>query len=374
LCYDLRHVRVLVDYRPALSQRTGVGEFARSLGAALRREMPPTDRLTLFSSSWKDRLSPLSLPGAEVVDRRIPVHVLNFLWHWAEWPPVEALAGHVDVAQSLHPLLLPARRAVRFITVHDLDFLDHPERTSGEIRRDYPKLARSHARRADGVLVPSNYTASQVVSRLGVAADRVTVFPPVILSGRPRTEPPPGGPVLFVGTLEPRKNVAGLLAAYARLVASHADMPQLVLVGRVPAAEESALSAAAAANSRLELRGYLPDKERARLYRVASMLVLPSFDEGFGIPVVEAMSAGVPVVVSNRGSLPEIAGDAGLVVDPDDPAALASAMERVLTDADLRRRMTDAGFRRARTFDAAAAARRVLDAYRAAIDRQRNRR
>jgi glycosyltransferase involved in cell wall biosynthesis len=372
VCYDLRHVRVLLDYRPALRQRTGVGEFARSLGTALLRELAATDRLTLFSSSWKDRLPPSSLPGAEVVDSRIPVRLLNFLWHRAQWPPVEFLAGPVDVAQSLHPLLLPARRAVRFVTIHDLDFLDHPERTSAEIRRDYPALARRHASRADGVLVPSAYTASQVVSRLGVAADRVTVFPPFIPSAQPRAEPPRGGPVLFVGTLEPRKNVAGLLAAYERLVASHADMPQLVLVGRVPHAEEAALSAAAAANSRIELRGYLPDKERARLYQVASMLVLPSFEEGFGIPVVEAMAAGVPVVVSNRGSLPEIAGGAGLVVDPDDPAALASAMLRVLTDRALRQRMIVAGFDRMRRLDPAAAARRVLDAYRAAVDRRRS--
>lgn len=365
-------MRVIVDYRPALRERTGVGEFARSLGKALLGELSSTDRLTLFSSSWKDRLPPSSLPGAEIVDSRIPVRLLNFLWHRAGWPPVETLAGRVDVAQSLHPLLLPARRAARFITIHDLDFLDHPERTAGEVRRDYAGLAKSHAARADGVLVPSAYTASQVISRLGVAPDRVTVFPPFIFSGKPRAEPPPGGPILFVGTLEPRKNVRGLLAGYERLVASQPDMPQLVLVGRLPPAEEPSFTAAAAASSRVEVRGYVPDKERTRLYQVASMLVLPSFEEGFGIPVVEAMATGVPVIVSNRGSLPEIAGDAALVVDPDDPAALASAMQRVLADSALRRRMIDAGYQRVRTFDPAAAARRVLDAYRAALGRRRS--
>ena len=129
-------MRVLVDYRPALRHRTGVGEFARALASALPGAMSSGDRLTLFSSSWKDRLPASPLPGAQVIDRRIPVRLLNLMWHRAGWPPIERLAGPVDVAQSLHPLLLPARHAARFVTVHDLDFLDHPERASAEIRRD----------------------------------------------------------------------------------------------------------------------------------------------------------------------------------------------------------------------------------------------
>jgi glycosyltransferase involved in cell wall biosynthesis len=122
---------------------------------------------------------------------------------------------------------------------------------------------------------------------------------------------------------------------------------------------------------RIDLRGYVSDDERASLYRAASMLVLPSFEEGFGLPVMEAMAAGVPVVVSNRGALPDVAGDAALVVDPDDRAGLAAAMERVLSDGDLRRRMADAGLRRVRAFDPSAAARDVLAAYRAAVERRR---
>ncbi len=364
-------MRVLVDYRPALRQRTGVGEFARALGSALLGVLPAGDRLTLFSSSWKDRLPRSTLAGADVADRRIPVRMLNLLWHRVEWPPVEMLAGRIDVAQSLHPLLLPARRALRFITIHDLDFLDHPERVSAEIRRDYPRLARSHARRADGILVPSAYTASQVSSRLGVEPGRLTVFPPVAVECRPRQEPGPGGPILFVGTIEPRKNVAGLVAAYARLLAMTPDAPPLVLAGRAAPGADEAYAAAGPARARVEARGYVADEERERLYRTASMLVLPSFEEGFGLPVVEAMAVGLPVVTSNRGSLPEVAGDAALLVDPADVAGLAAAMQRVLTDPDLRRRMIAAGLARVRAFDPAGAANRVLEAYRAAVARRR---
>ena len=137
-----------MDYRPALRERTGVGEYVHELASALARRLGPEDSLALFSSSWRDRLADDAVPGADTIDRRIPVRVLNFAWHRFEWPPIERLAGTVDVAHSIHPLLMPSRAAGQLVTIHDLDFLDHPERTRGEIRRDYAGLAPSHARRA----------------------------------------------------------------------------------------------------------------------------------------------------------------------------------------------------------------------------------
>jgi alpha-1,3-rhamnosyl/mannosyltransferase len=175
-----------------------------------------------------------------------------------------------------------------------------------------------------------------------------------------------------VGTIEPRKNVTGLIAAYERLLAVMPNAPHLVLAGAVAPGAQSLLRASSTATARIESRGYVPDDQLKALYQSASMLVLPSFEEGFGIPVAEAMSIGVPVVVSNRGSLRETAGDAALTVDPDDHAALAAAMQRVLHDEPLRRRMVEAGITRARAHDPAAAARRVLDAYRGALAQRRS--
>src|SRR5512145_1238155 len=122
-----------MDYRPALRQRTGVGEYAHRLASALVGRLPATDELVLFSSSWKDRLTPGIVPGATVVDSRVPVKVLNYAWHRLEWPPVEWLAGSVDVAHALHPLMIPARNAAQVVTIYDLYFLDHPEGTAAEI-------------------------------------------------------------------------------------------------------------------------------------------------------------------------------------------------------------------------------------------------
>src|SRR5262245_4548333 len=117
-------MRILVDYRPALRARTGVGEYIRQLVHAYTAVFP--DEMTVFTSSWKDRPSPTTSAElrAHVIDRRVPVGVLNYLWHRLEWPPVEAMAGRADVVHAAHPLLIPSRRAAQVVTIHDLFFLD----------------------------------------------------------------------------------------------------------------------------------------------------------------------------------------------------------------------------------------------------------
>jgi len=372
VCYDSARVRILIDYRPALGQRTGVGEYVHGLATALQARLSSPDSLTVFSSSWKDRLADDSVPGARHVDLRVPVRVLNYAWHRLEWPPIESLAGPFDVVHSLHPLLMPSRRAARVVTVHDLYFLDSPSSTAGEIRRDYVALAADHVRRADGVVVNSNHTKRQVVERFHVDAERVTVCLPAAPAWPRRDEPSVPGPVLFVGTVEPRKNVPGLLRAYSELVARRPDAPALILAGRLPADGIGALlQLEPAIAGRVRAMGYVSDAERQRLYRQASMLVMPSFDEGFGIPALEAMTTGVPVVAARRGALPEVVGDAGLLVEIEDPGALAAAMERVLTDAGVRRQLADAGVRRAAQFVWDTSAASLYDAYRAALVRRR---
>lgn len=362
-------MRLLLDYRPALREPTGVGEFVHQLAGALLRLDGEPVRLTLFSSSWKDRLRTVP-PGARAVDRRVPVRVLNWLWHRLEWPPVEVLARDAfDAVVSPHPLLVPSRSAAQVVTVHDLDFLDHPERGRREIRRDYPTLAGAHARRADRVLVPSRYTARLVEARLGVPSDRIALVPNGAPPWPPRAAAPKDGYILYVGTLAPRKNIAGLLAAYRVLLDRGSEAPDLVLAGRAEAAVQPALAALRRPPlaGRVRHLGYVPPDRRRALYEGAALLVLPSFDEGFGLPVVEAMTVGVPVVASNRGALPEVVGQAGVLVDPDDPAALADAMARVLADAVLARRLVEDGFEEARRFSWTASARALYEACRQAV-------
>jgi glycosyltransferase involved in cell wall biosynthesis len=370
-------MRILLDYRPALKTRSGVGEWVHELARALielgRRRTgsaAPVD-LTLFTSSWKDRLSPAAreeLLGARVVDRRVPVSWLNLSWNRLGWPAVESLAGRgFDVVLSPHPLLLPARGGLKAMTIHDLDFLDHPERTRAEIRRDYPVLVREHAARADLVVVVSEHTAGQVERRLGVPRERMVLcgsgVPAWALATPPRSNPHREGHLLFVGTLEARKNIKGLLDAYRLLVSRMPDAPKLVIVGRETpeSADWKDDARTGTLSGRVEIRGYVSETERREAYLGARMLILPSFHEGFGIPALEAMALGIPVVASNRGALPEVVGDAGLLVDPHDASEIAHAIGRVLDDERLSRDCAVRGLRRARDFTWESSAARLLD-------------
>ncbi len=362
-----------MDYRPALRQRTGVGEYVHEIAAALGRALRDGDTLTLFSSSWKDRLATAPLPHVDVVDAHVPVRVLNLAWHHLRWPWVETLSGPIDVTHSPSPLMVPSRYAARVITIHDLDFLDHPERTRAEIRRDYGLLARSHARAADGVVVVSAYTADEVVRRLGVARRRVTICSPGAPAWQPRPVPQPGGPILFMGTLEPRKNVGTLLKAYARLVSAFPNVPRLVLAGGATDAAAGWLREIREPPlaGRVEHLGYVPSGQRYELYSRASMLVLPSHLEGFGLPVLEAMTVGVPVIVSRRGALPEVVGNAGTVIEPDDQAGLCEAMRRYLFEPAAAAEARARGLARARAYSWDASASTLYGAYAEAIGRKR---
>jgi glycosyltransferase involved in cell wall biosynthesis len=377
-------VRVLIDYRPALRERSGAGEYTHQLVRALLRATAQPLDLTLFSSSWKDRLVPDSdVTGAAIVDCRVPVRLLNLAWHRFGWPSAETLTGRpFDVTHSSHPLLFPARDAAQVITIHDLNFLSHPEFTRAEIRRDYPPLARGHAQRADAILTPSAFTAVEIARQFGVGRERIAVCPPGAPDWAPRAAAPRDGYILFFGTLEPRKNVGGLLDAYERLVAGPAeaghyerDLPDLVLAGRAGVDARPWLDRIARPPlaGRVRHIGYVDPADRQALYAGARLLVMPSFDEGFGLPVLEAMTVGVPVVAASRGSLPEVLGDAGPLVDPAQPADIAAAIDRVLSDAAYASGCVARGLARAREFRWDRTAERVVDTYRQAIERRARR-
>jgi glycosyltransferase involved in cell wall biosynthesis len=367
-------MRIVIDYRPALRARSGVGESVHQTARALAHRYPE-DSLTLFTSSWKDRPDPGLTDGwrgARVSDHRFPVRLLNFAWHRLEWPPVELVTrDRYDVAFSPHPLLLPTRHAAQVVMVHDLDFLRHPERTLREIRRDYPRLAGPHARRAHRVIVPSKYTGAEVAAQLGVPSRRIAVCPPGAPAWREpvRARASSDGYILFVGTLEPRKNVGALLEAYGRLLTRRPALPKLVLAGSGGPDAQPWLDAIGRAPlaGHVEHIGYVREHDRQRVYSGARLLVLPSHEEGFGMPALEAMSLGIPVVAAGRGALPEVVGDAGLLVAPDDVESIVDAVDRMLSDDGVAEAMGRRGLERARHFQWTHTAEAFHDAFAEAI-------
>jgi len=303
--------------------------------------------------------------------------MLNWSWHRLGWPPMETLArGQYDVAHSPSPMLMPARRAARVITIHDLDFLQHPERARDEVKRDYGPLVRRHATAAEGVIVPSAHVKGLVAELLGLPPERISVCPQGGPGWAPAPGFKPGNPsgryVLFVGTLEARKNVHGLLDAYAALATRWPEAPLLVLAGRRTEDSDRWLEAASRPPlaGRVDYRGYVPESSKRELYEGAKLLVLPSFDEGFGMPVVEAMSLGVPVVCSDSGALPEVCGGAALLVDANDRGSISQAIERVLVGPELAERLGERGLARAAQFTWERTAAMTREAYAGAVARK----
>ncbi|MFN7980002.1 MAG: glycosyltransferase family 1 protein [Vicinamibacterales bacterium] len=375
-------VRVLVDYRPALRARTGIGEYVHQLAAALAGLPEGAPDVTVFAASWRDRVTAearAALAGTRIVERPLPVGALRWSWHHLGVPPVEWLAGPHDVAHSPTPLLLPAARAAQVVTLFDLHFLTAPDQATDVAQRDFARRVRDHARRADHVVAGSTQAAALAASELGVARERVTVTPlgaPAwALDVARQRAGQPGRILLFVGTLEPRKNLGLLLDAYEQLRTRRPDAPPLVIAGG-PGPGSEAWTARAAAPplaGHVRVLGYVPDDTRRALFADARALVLPSVDEGFGLPVLEAMACGVPAVVSPVGPMPDLVGDGGLVAPLADVAAWTDALEACLDDARVRH-LGARGAARAAAYSWRATATATLQAYRAAIAARAERR
>jgi glycosyltransferase involved in cell wall biosynthesis len=354
----------LVYYR----RESGIGQYIVHLARWLPRLDPGTAYTLLHSR--KDGANLADAPNARRADLWTPSH--NRFEQWAL--PVELARLRFDLLHS--PDFIPPFRGRfrRVITVHDLTFLRYPEFLTAESRRHYNgQIARAVAI-ADHILADSHATQADLVERLGVPAGKISV---VWLAANPRFRSHPDAPsvlgrlglppryLLFVGTFEPRKNVAGLLRAYRGLADRDADAPPLVLCGRRGWLFDETIGQIDKLGLRervifLEAPG---DEDLAAIYNGASALVLPSYYEGFGLPVLEAMACATPVIISDRGSLPEIAGDAALVVNPDDVEALTGAIARVLSDEDFRADLKRKGLARAAEFSWERCARETLAVY-----------
>ncbi|HEY3080133.1 MAG TPA: glycosyltransferase family 1 protein [Chloroflexota bacterium] len=290
--------------------------------------------------------------------------------------PVEAARGRLDLLHGLAyavPRLAPCPTVV---TVHDLSFLRFPELFRGPNRLYLGAVTRMSVARARKVIAVSGSTKRELVELLGVPPERVEVIPNGL---EPHFRPLPhdeverfrrarGLPerfVLHVGTLEPRKNVPLLVGAYARL--RRRGLPHALVLAGGRGWLYDAIFAEVKARGLAEdvlFPGFIPEGEQPLWYNAAAAFAYPSVYEGFGLPPLESMACGTPVVVANSSSLPEVVGEAGLTVDPGDEAGLAEALGRLIEDGALRDRLRGAGLERAKLFDWNDVARRTVAVYR----------
>lgn len=361
-------LRVGVDATSLLLTPTGVGVFTGEVIAGLgRRATSQQVALSAYAVSWRGRhdLGALVGPDVTVVTRPMAARPLRVAWRHSDLPPIEWWTGPLDVVHGTNFVVPPTRRAAAVVTVHDLTPVHFPELSTPDTLQ-YPTLVRRAARRGAWVHTPSAFVAEEVRDWLGPDIDPeqvVTVANGVTpmaggVPGRGRIRAGLGEDaryVLALGTIEPRKDLPTLVTAFDRMVGVGTtvdDAPWLVLAGPDGwgvEALEAALSRAGHAD-RVRRLGWVSAADRADLLAGAAVVAYPSVYEGFGLIPLEAMSAGVPVVCSSAGPLPEVVGDAAVLVAPRDPDALASALTRVLTDADTTARLVAAGRHRVEGF------------------------
>jgi glycosyltransferase involved in cell wall biosynthesis len=354
----------------------GIGSYLRELVPAVA-EAAPDLRISLFHARF-DRAEPPEpwMRGFEVLDLPQGIRTLYPTWALAGRPALPSAIGASDVIHAPSPAAVPppARGQRLVVTVHDLAFRVYPELFPRAWRTLYRLGVRRAARRADAIVTPSRSTAMDLASMAGVAGDRIRVIPlapslpltgadPQSVLARLRLPPQY---LLFVGTLEPRKNLVRLVRAYRRAV-REASLPHaLVLAGPLGWRSDPLLrEVRVPGRGEVILTGRTSPEELDALFRGAAAFAYPSLYEGFGLPVAEAMARGVPTIVSTASSLPEVAGDAAIAVQPRSVIDLAGAIERVLGDPALAARLSAAGRERAASLSWDRTARATIEVYRA---------
>ena len=295
--------------------------------------------------------------------------------------PLALRREQVDLLHAMAfvaPLLAPCPTVV---TIFDLSFVFYPQAFKPFKRLYLQLMTRLSAHRARRVIAISEHTRRDVITCLGVSATNVCAVPcgvdPTLTPVSPaeaatfrRDRGLPERFVLFLGTIEPRKNVPHLIDAFADLTATDLSDTYLIIAGGRGWMAESAFARVEerGVQDRVRFVGYVPEAEKRLWYGAATCFCYPSLYEGFGLPPLEAMACGTPVIVSNSSSLPEVVGDAGMIVPPDDRPALREALHKLLSDPRLREQLRAKGLARARRFSWAEAARQTARVYRQALE------
>jgi glycosyltransferase involved in cell wall biosynthesis len=365
-------VRVGIDVYQAGFAYGGVSRYVRGLVPALAGA-GPTDHFTLVSNYFRPRevLWRHDRPNVCVRTLRVPRRLMQACWDHLAWPPIETLVGPVDVFHGTHFVLPATRAARRVLTVHDVMFLRHPEYFSNRSlnERWHSRELRGALDRADLVLADSTCTREDIADLLGFDRARIRVVHAgvedefFVREGDPRGAEVRrryrlDGPylVFLVGTPEPRKNLARTVEAARR----GAPGVPLVIIGPV-----AAITALLQGDSQgIRCLGLIPDTDLPLVLHGAEVALYPSLYEGFGFPALEALAAGVPLITSDRSALPEVVGNAAVLVNPESAEEMAQAIRSLLNDTERRRKLIAQGRARAKELSWDHAARQVLAVYR----------
>lgn len=372
--------RIAIDYTPAFEQSGGIGRYVRELTAALAG-LDDANAYRLFVAGAAARALPPA-PAANFQWRptAITPRWLARIWHRARLPlPVEAFTGAVNLFHATDfalPSTLPTTRTL--LTVHDLSFVRVPEAASPPLKAYLDAVVPRSIKRADHILADSQATKNDLIDLYKTPADKITVLysgvdqrfrrvseQRILNSTRSKYGLADFSFVLSVGTVQPRKNYSRVIRALAELRATGHDL-RYAIAGAKGWLEEEMQQTIAISEMEdyVHLLGQVDDEDLPALYSASRMLLTPSLYEGFGLPILEAMACGAPVITSNISSLPEVAGDAAVLVDPVDAAAIRDAIALVESDAALREQLIKQGYRQTEKFSWQRSAAQLLSVYR----------
>ena len=358
--------RIAIDYTPAYEQGGGIGRYVRELTKALALRDQRTDYRLFVAGAKPSALPPSPSANFHWRHTRLSPRWLARLWQRARFPlPVDVFTGKVDLFHATDFVLPPTMPATRtLLTVHDLSFVRVPDAAEPSLRSYLDLVVPRSVRRADHILADSHATKADLVELYETDADKITVlycgvdehFSPSSDSAEMRAVLARNGLnygeyLLSVGTVQPRKNYRRVILALRELRDRDIDL-HYAIVGGSGWLEDDMYQAIKERDmeDRVHLLGFVADDELPAIYCGARALVSVSLYEGFGLPVLEAMACGTPVITSNLSSLPEVAGEAGILVDPLDTHAIGDAINRLVTDAQLGDRLINLGFQRVREF------------------------
>jgi len=332
---DTHPLRVTLDATPLLGSRTGIGRYVQALAHQL--SAAPGLALAATAFTLRSGQRPADLPLAVGWHRRrVSARLLQASWRHTGFPPVEWLAGAADVFHATNFVLPPSRSARGVVTIHDLSFLRYPEVVSASSGR-YRELVPLSIRRARVICTPSAAIAGEVAAEYRLPSERIVVTPLGVDESWFRAKPAdastrqriglPAQYLVAVGTLEPRKNLATLIAAYRRLIADGQPVRPLVLVG--PAGWGEALELSGLPVGTVLSTGYLDQADLQSVVAGSAGLIFPSLYEGFGLPPLEALATGRPVIASDSSVSREVLGNQAVLVTAQDPDGLAIAISRL---------------------------------------------
>lgn len=373
-------MRIGIDASSILPVRTGVGNYTLNLLKNLMRVDSENDYIIFMNSLTQPMpdLSFLQKPRVKVKRYYIMGPLLLHLWHFLRFPPIEFFIGKVDLFHSPAGIIPPQLKGKRIVTIHDLYFMKHPEDTDLLGGKYLRRSLLRHLRKADRIIAVSHSTKAEIIKYFRIPAERIAVIYEGVDFFRFRRiyDSPllelirqeyclPTQFILTVATIEPRKNIEGLLFAYRRLKQILNNPPKLVVVGRSGWKSEKVVEAVQQLGLYQDVifTGYVSDDHLPLIYNNALLFIYPSFYEGFGLPVLEAMACGLPVITSDTPALSEIAGEVAIMVDPNNYYLLAEKMKELITSHKLRSQLSEKSLRQAQNFSWESCARKTLKLY-----------